>query len=97
MISLSKTSHLRLATESDFRSSEGTLIIGLEYYEFMMGTRTWDRQITDYLTDREWLKSKIAFGYIKMNPKPVYWNVKSIDLLLEDLANLELQPELYEQ
>ena len=68
---------MRLATEFDFRSPEGLFICNLEYYEYMIGSRVFEMQITDEDTNRDWLKSKIAFGFIQVPIRPVYWNQRS--------------------
>lgn len=76
-IEFNKNLDFRLATEYDFRTNQNTLLLDLEYYEYMIGLNEWELQVTDEFTDRTWLKNKIAFGFIKVPVIPSYWNQKS--------------------
>lgn len=64
----------RPANEADFRTPHNTLMLNLEYYEFLVYDRIWVRRITDEDTDRPFLKSKIALGYIHVPLVPVLWD-----------------------
>jgi len=85
MKKLKQLTNTRPATEADFRTPTGTLVLNLEYYERMLYTKDWVRQITDEDTDREWLKTKIATGYIQVPVIPIYWDQKPLEELTESL------------
>lgn len=72
--------HLRHATEDDFRTIEGTFKLHLEYYEYMLGVKVWEQNVTCETTDRDWLKAKIAFKNILINETPILWNQNKVKI-----------------
>ena len=68
---------MRIATEHDFRTSESTLKLDVEYLEWMLGTHEFELQVTDDQTDMEWLKTKISLNYILIHNTPILWNQKN--------------------
>lgn len=71
---------MRIAEMSDF-SKNKLLVQHLEYYEYMMGTFTWELNITGIHTDRAWLKTKIELGYVAVHLVPRIWNYKNVSIL----------------